>query len=123
MNGLTRRQQDLLTFIRGYMAEHNSVAPTYEEMAAALDVKSKSNIVRLVTGLRDRGHVDFINRRARTIRIIADDANAPCPHCGHRRTDVVRGAIKMRQVHDINGLSAQIRAVKPVFVRRQRQSL
>ncbi len=47
--------------------EANRIAPNYEEMAAALGLKSKANIFRLLDALQERGFVKRIPNRARAI--------------------------------------------------------
>lgn len=51
---VTRRQLDLLQFIRDYRLQ-NKISPNYVEMAAGINQKSKSGINRLVNGLEERG--------------------------------------------------------------------
>ncbi len=67
---LTKRQVDLLDFIAAYMASEHGVSPTFEEMAAGIGVKSKSNIDRLVAGLCERGFLRRLKNRARSLEII-----------------------------------------------------
>lgn len=64
---LTRRQGELLEMIGDHIRRHG-VAPSYDEMAAAVGLKSKSGIVRLVQGLVERGH---LHHRPRGIRALA----------------------------------------------------
>lgn len=73
MIGLTRKQHELLNYIRSYLADNGGVAPSFEEMKDAIGIKSKSGVHRLITALIDRG---FIRRRphyARTLEIIEPD--------------------------------------------------
>ena len=51
---LTQRQHDLLMFIHT-STQASGVSPSYEEMAAALGIKSKSAIHRLIKMLVWRG--------------------------------------------------------------------
>jgi len=74
MIGLTRKQLDLFHFIRTY-SELHGIAPTFEEMAAAVGLRSKSGIHRLLTGLEQRGWIVREPLLARSIRI-SDDAAA-----------------------------------------------
>lgn len=68
--GLTPRQSNLFGFIRSYKNE-NDVAPTYGEMAAYLDLRSKSGIARLVEGIEERGLIRRLPNKARAIEIVA----------------------------------------------------
>lgn len=73
--GLTPRESDLLAFIRLRFAE-TGIMPCYEEMAAAIGVKSKSNICRLLAGLEQRGHIARIPGRSRALRLIETKPDA-----------------------------------------------
>jgi repressor LexA len=66
---LTLRQHQLLQFIYGYLREHG-VPPSFEEMRAALRLKSKSGIHRLITGLEERGYIRRLPYRARALEVI-----------------------------------------------------
>lgn len=66
---LTARQNDLLKFIAGHTSEH-SYCPTYDEMAGALGINSKSGVHRLVTALEERGFIRRIPDRARAIEVL-----------------------------------------------------
>lgn len=65
---MTRRQQDLLAFVRDFIAEH-SVSPSYEEIGVALALKTKSGVSRLVHELVDRG------------LLVAEGGNTRLPRC------------------------------------------
>ena len=66
---LTRKQYDLLVFIDGYLKRFG-VSPSYEEMKDALDLKSKSGIHRLITGLEERGFIRRLPHRARALEVL-----------------------------------------------------
>ncbi len=66
---LTKQQLNLLTFLDDYMGEH-CIAPTFDEMKNALDLKSKSGIHRLISGLEERGFIRRHENRARSIEIL-----------------------------------------------------
>lgn len=66
---LTGKQRQLLTFIQQTI-ERTGVAPSFEEMAAALNVVSKSNIHRLVVALEERGFIRRLPSRARALEVI-----------------------------------------------------
>lgn len=65
---LTKKQRDLLLFIHERMSV-DDVPPSFEEMKDALNLKSKSGIHRLVTGLVERGYIERLPHRARAIEI------------------------------------------------------
>ena len=71
--GLTKKQQELLKFLRKHEGE---VSPSFDEMREALGLASKSGIHRLVVGLEERGYVNRIPNRKRTIRLVWDRDNA-----------------------------------------------
>jgi repressor LexA len=66
---LTQRQHQLLQFIHGYLRDHG-VPPSFEEMRAALRLKSKSGIHRLITGLEERGYIHRLAYRARALEVL-----------------------------------------------------
>ena len=66
---LTPRQNDCWQFLAKYSEEHG-YAPSFEEMANALNVVSKSNIHRLLEALEERGHIRRLRRRSRAIEIL-----------------------------------------------------
>lgn len=78
--GLTKMQADCLGYIKDYRARHGGVSPSYQEIAATLQIKSKSGVTRLIEKLIERGAVRRLARRSRSIVIL--DAGTTCPHCG-----------------------------------------
>lgn len=67
--GLTRRQSDLLSFIRATMSA-NGIPPTFDEMRDAVGQKSKSGVHRILVALEERGHIRRMPGRARAIELI-----------------------------------------------------
>lgn len=74
---LTKKQKDLLVFIHDRMTS-DGVAPSFDEMKTALELKSKSGVHRLVTGLVERGYLERLPNRARALDIkrLPDDMTA-----------------------------------------------
>jgi len=66
---LTRKQYELLLFIDRRLKEHG-VSPSFDEMKEALDLKSKSGIHRLITGLEERGYIRRLPHRARALEVL-----------------------------------------------------
>ena len=66
---LTRKQIDLLKLIHTRM-ERDGVAPSFDEMKDALDLRSKSGIHRLITALEERGFIRRLPHRARAIEVL-----------------------------------------------------
>lgn len=69
---MTRRQSDLLRFIRGFQEAHAGVSPSFAEMGEACNYASHSNISRLLDGLEERGQLRRIPNRARAIELLTD---------------------------------------------------
>jgi len=69
--GLTPRQRDAFNFIARYIRAHDGVAPTLDEIAAGIEIRSKSGVKRLLGGLSERGYIETLPNRARSIRIKA----------------------------------------------------
>ena len=66
---LTRKQNELLTYIRDRLAE-SGVSPSFEEMKDALALKSKSGVHRLISALEERGFIRRLPNRARALQIV-----------------------------------------------------
>jgi len=66
---LTRKQSELLTFLKRHMQTHD-VPPSFDEMRDALGLASKSGVHRLVSGLEERGYIRRLANRARAIEIL-----------------------------------------------------
>ncbi|MBB5689560.1 transcriptional repressor LexA [Roseomonas alkaliterrae] len=66
---LTRKQHELLMFIDKHLRE-TGFSPSFEEMKAALNLKSKSGIHRLITALEERGFLRRRAHRARALEVI-----------------------------------------------------
>lgn len=66
---LTRKQKDLLVFIKQRLDE-DGVPPSYDEMREALSLASKSGIHRLITALEERGFIRRLPHRARALEVL-----------------------------------------------------
>jgi repressor LexA len=77
---LTRKQYELLMFIHERLRE-TGVAPSFDEMKEALDLRSKSGIHRLITALEERGFLRRLAHRARALEVIKlpENSNLPKP--------------------------------------------
>lgn len=82
--GLTQRQHDALRFIERYIAEHDGVSPNYPEIAAALKLKSRSGVGRILQVLAERGHIVIPRRSTGVARALSLPTvyGPSCPHCG-----------------------------------------
>lgn len=97
---LTQRQLQLLQFIQDYVGEHN-VSPSFEEMRAALRLRSKSGIHRLIQGLEERGYIRRLAYRARALEVVKPTGVKPAglgreaePKPAERPSNVVRGTFR-----------------------------
>ena len=66
---LTAKQKSMLNVLIEHLEKHD-VPPSFEELCAQLDLKSKSGIHRLLTGLEERGYIRRLHNRARAIEIL-----------------------------------------------------
>lgn len=66
---LTKKQHTLLMLIHDRLKE-DGVAPSFEEMKVALELKSKSGIHRLINALEERGFIRRLPNRARALEVI-----------------------------------------------------
>lgn len=66
---LTRKQYELLVFIDQRLRD-TGISPSFEEMKEALNLKSKSGIHRLITGLEERGFLRRLAHRARALEVV-----------------------------------------------------
>jgi len=75
---LTKKQHELLIFIAQRLSE-GGVSPSFEEMKDALNLRSKSGIHRLISGLEERGFIRRLAHRARALEVIRlpDGSMAP----------------------------------------------
>ena len=73
---LTKKQHELLLYINRHLTEHG-VSPSFDEMKEALNLKSKSGIHRLITGLEERGFLKRLAHRARALEVtrLPDDVS------------------------------------------------
>ncbi|MCK6454656.1 MAG: repressor LexA [Alphaproteobacteria bacterium] len=75
---LTRKQYELLMFIQERLRQ-TGVSPSFDEMKEALNLRSKSGIHRLITGLAERGFIRRLAHRARALEVVRLPENAGAP--------------------------------------------
>lgn len=98
---LTKKQHELLVFINDRLAQ-SGVSPSFEEMKEALNLKSKSGIHRLISGLEERGFIKRLAHRARALEVVklpdafaaAAPAQRPTERAGKFSPTVIRGDFK-----------------------------
>jgi repressor LexA len=102
---LTRKQLELLDFIKGRM-DRDGVPPSFDEMKEALDLRSKSGIHRLITALEERGFIRRLAHRARALEIVKLPEAMEKPGFTPRvitgdRPVQPRGAMEVSSVHAV----------------------
>ncbi|MEQ8226697.1 MAG: hypothetical protein RIA64_01325 [Rhodospirillales bacterium] len=91
---LTEQQHRLLTFIKGYLSDHGGRGPSFEDMKAAMGLRSKAGVHRLLTGLETRGYIRRHHGLARAIEVIDPNDQHPAA----RETNVDTEALAMALV-------------------------
>jgi SOS-response transcriptional repressor LexA len=71
-DGLTFQQAELLSLLR----KRRGNTPSFQEMADALELNSKSGVHRMVRALEERGYVRRLENRARAIEVF-DERRPP----------------------------------------------
>ena len=99
---LTRKQQELLLFINSRLSE-GGVSPSFDEMKDALNLRSKSGIHRLITGLEERGFIRRLPHRARALEVLR------MPECA----DAALGAGKTDKHFEPNVIKGDFSAAMP----------
>jgi repressor LexA len=66
---LTRKQHELLMFIDERLRA-SGISPSFDEMKAALSLRSKSGIHRLIMALEERGFIRRLPHRARALEVL-----------------------------------------------------
>lgn len=101
---LTKKQYDLLMFIHNRV-QQDGVSPSFDEMKAALDLRSKSGIHRLITALEERQFIRRLPHRARAIEILRLPENIEdTRNRGGFRPSVIQGDLDRK--HEADGISA-----------------
>jgi repressor LexA len=80
MHDLTRRQQDILTYLESYQAE-KGYSPTYQEIADHFGLASKFGVLRHIEALLNKGYLYKEDTAERNLRVsqvpaAADDNHA-----------------------------------------------
>lgn len=88
---LTKKQRDLLLFINDYI-QNTGLSPSFEEMKAGLDLKSKSGIHRLINALVERGFLARLPNKARALEVRKMPENMPSPSNANKQN-----VVKMKQ--------------------------
>ena len=68
MRGLTVKQMELYIWLKS--RPKDTPAPSFEEMKEAMGLKSKSGVKNLLNGLKERGAVDYVPFKSRTVKVL-----------------------------------------------------
>lgn len=71
--GVTKKQSELLDFIKRFVAEHG-VPPSFDEMADFMSVKSRGNIHRYLEALSERGLIRRDQKYRRSLVVVDQSA-------------------------------------------------
>ena len=66
--GITKKQLKLFNFLKDYIKK-NITSPSYDEMMVALDLNSKCTISAKLKQLEERGWIEKMNGKNRSIRL------------------------------------------------------
>ena len=106
---LTRKQSELLRFIHERLKE-SGVAPSFDQMKDALDLRSKSGIHRLIIALEERGFIRRLPNRARALEVLKmpESSIPPSPQRSHKFTpSVIEGTLgRNRPITDEDAAAA-----------------
>ncbi|MFI4948984.1 MAG: transcriptional repressor LexA [Alphaproteobacteria bacterium] len=89
---LTKKQHELLLYINQRLAT-TGIAPSFDEMKDALNLRSKSGIHRLISGLEERGFIRRLAHRARALEVtrLPEESAAPSGSNGGANGGAERG--------------------------------
>ncbi len=87
---LTLKQHELLLFIDRHLAA-TGFSPSFEEMKAALNLRSKSGIHRLISALEERGFLRRHHHRARALEVIRMPGQVSAEAAANFAPYVIRG--------------------------------
>lgn len=66
--GLTKRQLDLLVFLKNYISDHG-YSPNYDEICVGIGIVSKGSAHKHILHLTDRGFTVSLPHKARSIAL------------------------------------------------------
>lgn len=126
---LTKKQRDLLLFINDYI-QNTGLSPSFEEMKAGLDLKSKSGIHRLINALVERGFLARLPNKARALEVRKLPENAPAPSNTNKPNVVKMKTTTSAPAHHSSGeelaqipLYGKIAAGSPIEALRQEHDM
>ena len=100
---LTKKQKNLLLFINKKLRS-SGVSPSYEEMKASLNLKSKSGIHRLISALEERGFIKRLAHKARALEVVKLPETASASDIYNSFSpSVIRGGLDDKNLEDKSG--------------------
>ena len=100
---LTKKQKNLLLFINKKLRS-SGVSPSYEEMKASLNLKSKSGIHRLISALEERGFIKRLAHKARALEVVKLPETASANDIYNSFSpSVIRGGLDDKNLDDKSG--------------------
>lgn len=114
---LTERQAQCLDFLSRWFATHPH-APSFTDIAKALNLSSKSGVSRLIVGLEERGFIRRLPGRSRALELVARDSSDPAARVAdlERQLHTVEANLKAaeRTLSDIERLIPNWRAFRDI---------
>jgi SOS-response transcriptional repressor LexA len=91
---LTRRQEQLWRFIKSC-----DRSPTHQEMADAIGLKSRGQVNLMVVALKERGFVDYLPARARSIVALNPEEDLSLARTTELIAELERRGVRLDIVH------------------------
>ena len=88
---LTTKQKELFDFLEA--RPPGSASPSFDEMASAMGLKSKSGVFRLLAGLEERGFIRRLRNRSRAIEVLRP-RGTPTAELDLRIRDIARSGYR-----------------------------
>lgn len=98
---MTPRQRRVLGFIADFIRDEG-YSPSYDEIAAGLGYKAKSNVWRIVHRLRQEGHLSGLNGQSRSLQIANNDSKVIAA-----AERILDGIVSEDEEHDIVVVKAE----------------
>jgi repressor LexA len=104
MNTLTEAQQELYDWLVEYIREHQH-SPSIRQMMLAMNLKSPAPIQSRLEHLKAKGYIEWLEGKARTIRILAERSSSGVPILGAIAAGgLVEPFTEMREQLDLSNL-------------------
>jgi repressor LexA len=67
---ITKKQRSVLVFIERYIEDHGGVSPSFEDILAETEIKSKQHVQKILISLARNGFIRRLPHRARAIEVL-----------------------------------------------------